>query len=229
MACARSATRPQISRCWWRARCRSIASRSCRRGRPARMSSRRSSTTRWSAGNLDGSSAEESMKSVTRLAAAVGLAVAFGACNTGPNPTDEVTKALKQAKLNEVSVDWDGGARVAHLRGRVDQPTDRQRAEEIAAAAVGTTGKVLNEVTIKGLTEKTAGDLDGDIKSTLKKMVDDDPVLRDRTVKFDVNNGAVTVKGEVQTADEKAKLTQLVHAAPGVKDFVNAVEIKPKS
>ena len=169
------------------------------------------------------------MKSVTRLATAGALAAVLAACHTGPNPTDEVNKALKQANLNEVSVDWDGGARVAHLRGRVDQPTDRQRAEEVATAAVGTTGKVLNEVTIKGLTEKTAGDLDGDIKSTLKKMVDDDPVLRDRSVKFDVNNGAVTVKGEVQTADEKAKLTQLVHAAPGVKDFVNAVEIKPNS
>jgi len=169
------------------------------------------------------------MKLVTRLGA-VGVAVfALTACNQGPNPTDEVTKALKQANLNEVSVDWDGGARVAHLRGRVERPTDRQRAEEVASAAVGTTGKVLNEVTIKGLNEKTAGDLDGDIKSALKKMVDSDPILRDRSVKFDVNNGAVTVKGEVQTADEKAKLTELVHAAPGVKDFVNAVEIKPKT
>jgi osmotically-inducible protein OsmY len=169
------------------------------------------------------------MKLVTRLGA-VGVAVfALTACNRGPNPTDEVTKALKQANLNEVSVDWDGGARVAHLRGRVERPTDRQRAEEVASAAVGTTGKVLNEVTIKGLNEKTAGDLDSDIKSALKKMVDGDPVLRDRSVKFDVNNGAVTVKGEVQTADEKAKLSELVHAAPGVKDFVNAVEIKPKT
>jgi osmotically-inducible protein OsmY len=169
------------------------------------------------------------MKSLTRLATAGALAAVLAACHTGPNPTDEVNKALKQANLNEVSVDWDSGARVAHLRGRVDQPTDRQRAEDVAAAAVGTTGKVLNEVTIKGMTEKTAGDLDDDIKSTLKKMVDNDPVLRDRSVKFEVNNGAVTVKGDVQTADEKAKLTQLVHAAPGVKDFVNAVDIKPKS
>src|SRR6476646_8517504 len=129
------------------------------------------------------------MKLVTRLGA-VGVAVfALTACNQGPNPTDEVTKALKQANLNEVSVDWDGGARVAHLRGRVDQPTDRQRAEEVAAAAVGTTGKVLNEVTITGMTEKTAGDLDDNIKSTRKKMVENEPVLRDRSVKFDVNNG----------------------------------------
>jgi len=71
------------------------------------------------------------MKLVTRLGA-VGVAVfALTACNQGPNPTDEVTKALKQANLNEVSVDWDGGARVAHLRGRVERPTDRQRAEEV--------------------------------------------------------------------------------------------------
>jgi osmotically-inducible protein OsmY len=169
------------------------------------------------------------MKSLARLAAVGAFSVALGACHTGPNPTDEVNKALKQANLNEVSVDWDSGAKVAHLRGRVDQPTDRQRAEEVAAAAVGTSGRVLNEVTIKGLNEKTAGDLDGDIKSALKRMVDNDPVLRDRSVTFDVNNGAVTMKGDVQTAEEKAKLTQLVHAAPGVKDFVNAVEIKPKS
>ena len=167
------------------------------------------------------------MKAVTTtLTTALGVTVALTACNRGPNPSDEVTRSLKQANLNEVSVDWDGSARVAHLKGTVEKPTDRARAEEIAAAAVGTTGKVLNEVTIKGLNEKTAGNLDGDIKDQLRKMVDNDPVLRDRRIKFEVNNGAVLVKGEVQTTGEKAKLTELVRAAPGVKDFANAVEIK---
>jgi len=169
------------------------------------------------------------MKAVLRFTCAVAAAAAIAACSHAPNPTEEVTRALKQANLNQVGVDWDGGARVAHLKGTVDKPTDRERAEEIATAAVGTTGKVLNEVTIKGLNEKTAGNLDGDIKDQLEKMVDSDPVLRDRRVKFEVNNGAVTVKGEVETTSEKAKLTELVRAAPGVKDFANAVEIKPKS
>jgi osmotically-inducible protein OsmY len=167
------------------------------------------------------------MRAAAPIISGLALAVALCACNRAPNPTDEVTRSLKQATLNEVSVDWDGGARVAHLKGSVDRPTDRQRAEEIAAAAVGTTGKVLNEVTIKGLNEKTAGNLDGDIKAQLKSMLDRDPVLRDRSVSFEVNNGAVLVKGEVQTAGEKAKLTELLRAAPGVKDFANAVEIKP--
>ena len=167
------------------------------------------------------------MKAALSVMSALALAAALGGCNRGPNPTDEVTRSLKQANLNEVSVDWDGSARVAHLKGTVEKPTDRQRAEEIATAAVGTTGKVLNEVTIKGLNEKTAGNLDSDIKDQLEKMVDNDPILRDRSVKFEVNNGAVLVKGEVQSAGEKAKLTDLVRAAPGVKDFVNGVEIKP--
>jgi osmotically-inducible protein OsmY len=159
------------------------------------------------------------------LVAAAGLAAA---CNsTGPNPSEQVLTGLKNANLNDVAIEWDSSARIAHLKGTVDKPTDRQRAEDIATATVGTTGKVLNEVTIKGLNDTTAGNLDGEIKSQLKKMRDADAILRDRDIDFEVNNGVVTVKGEVRTADEKNKVTELVRAAPGVKDMANALEIKP--
>ena len=76
---------------------------------------------------------------------------------------------------------------------------------------------MLNEVTIKNVNDKTAGDMDRDINKHLKDAVDADQVLRDRDIDFDVNNGAVTVKGTVHTAAEKNKVTQLVQAAPGVK------------
>ena len=155
------------------------------------------------------------------------LAGAGVACNSGPNPSDQVQSSLKAANLNDVNVEWDSSARIAHLKGTVDRPTDRQRAEDIATATVGTTGKVLNEVTIKGLNDTTAGNLDSPITSQLKKMRDADPILRDRDIDFDVNNGVVTVKGEVRTAEEKSKVTELVRAAPGVKDMANALEIKP--
>jgi osmotically-inducible protein OsmY len=160
------------------------------------------------------------------VAAALG---AFPACSRRPDPTESIDKALKSANLDRVSVDWDGSAGVAHLRGSVDRSTDRDRAEEVAAAVVGTTGKLLNEVTIRGVNEHTAGNLDGDIKRQLKKMLDADPVLRDRSITFEVNNGAVTVKGDVASAEESARLTELVRAAPGVKAFVNAAAIKPKT
>lgn len=97
---------------------------------------------------------------ITTLTTAPAVAVALTACNRGANPSDEVTRSLRPANLNEVSVAWDGSARVAHLKGTVEKPADRERAEEIAAAAVGST-------------------------------------------------------------------TELVRAAPGVKDFANAVEINP--
>jgi osmotically-inducible protein OsmY len=161
--------------------------------------------------------------------AATLVLLAAAACNSGPNPTDNISKALKASNFNEVSVTWDRSAHIAHLKGTVDRSTDRARAEEVATAAAGSDGKVLNEITIKGLNEKTAGNLDGDIKDQLRQMVKGDPILRDRNLSFDVNNGVVTVKGDVQTADEKTKVTDLVRAAPGVKDMANAVEIKPKT
>ena len=164
-----------------------------------------------------------------KMSLATGLiaAIMMTACNRTPDPSASTEKALKDANLTDVKVDWDRDARVAHLKGTVDTPTDRQRAEDVASAAVGTTGKVLNELTIKGVNDKTAGDFDGQIKRTLKQMISDDPTLRDRDIDFDVNNGAVTVKGTVHTAAEKNKVTQLVRAAPGVKEMANALEIQP--
>ena len=163
-----------------------------------------------------------------KMSLATGLiaAIMMIACNRTPDPSASTEKALKDANLTDVKVDWDRDARVAHLKGTVDTPTDRQRAEDVASAAVGTTGRVLNELTIKGVNDKTAGDFDGQIKRTLKQMISDDPTLRDRDIDFDVNNGAVTVKGTVQTAAEKSRVTQLVQAAPGVKELANALEIK---
>lgn len=159
---------------------------------------------------------------------AISLGVAACSSYSAHDPTDSAEKALKEANLNDVEVDWDREARVAHLKGTVDSPTDRERAEQVATTAVGTSGKVLNEVTVKGLNERTADDLDGRIRSDLKRMVNDDQVLRDRDIEFDVNNGVVTVKGEVRTAAEKIRASEIVQAAPGVKDMANALEIKPK-
>jgi osmotically-inducible protein OsmY len=59
-------------------------------------------------------------------------------------------------------------------------------------------------------------------------MVDDDQVLSDRDINFEVTNGVVTIKGEVRTAAEKTKATEIARAAPGVKDLANALEIRPK-
>ena len=109
-----------------------------------------------------------------------------------------------------MNVDWDKDARVAHLKGTVDSARERERAAQVAETAVGTSGKVLNEVTVENVNEKTADDMDGRIRSELKDMIGRDQVLRDRDIDFDVNNGVVTVKGEVRTTAEKTKVSDMV-------------------
>jgi hyperosmotically inducible protein len=167
------------------------------------------------------------MRAYLRLVPVTAVVAALAACSERPDPTEQAEKALEQANIQGVDVDWDGDARIAHLQGTVESATDRQRAEEIATASVGTSGTVLNELTVKGVNDDLADDLDGRIRSSLNDMVERDQVLKDRDVNFDVANGVVTVKGEVRTAAEKAKVSELVRSAPGVKDFANALDVKP--
>jgi osmotically-inducible protein OsmY len=166
----------------------------------------------------------------TFFAAVIAFSVAAAACGSGSaaSPASNTEKALKDAHLNDVKVDWDSDARIAHLRGTVDSPADRERAEQVASSTVGTSGRVLNEVTIKGINADTAGDLDGQIKSALKRMVNNDPILKDRDINFEVHNGVATVKGDVRSVAEKTKVSEIVRSAPGVKDFANALEIRPE-
>jgi osmotically-inducible protein OsmY len=166
---------------------------------------------------------------VAALAIASAVVVSGAACHRAPDPSQTVNRALTDANLDQVKVDWDRDAHIAHLTGTVATPTDRQRAQDVASAAVGTSGRVLNEVTIRGVNDKSAGALDDDIKDMLKQTIRAEPSLKDRDIDFEVHNGVVTIKGEVRSAAEKSRLTELVREAPGVKDMANAVEIKPKS
>ena len=98
--------------------------------------------------------------------------------------------------MQQVDVKVDDDEHIVHLKGVVGSMAERSRAEEVADAVVGTTGRVLNELTVKGLNDTTAGDLDGDIQENLDKMIDNDPTLKQRDINFEVVNGMVTIKGD---------------------------------
>jgi hyperosmotically inducible periplasmic protein len=150
------------------------------------------------------------------------------ACNRAPDVKGEVQQSLKQANIDDVNVDYDKNEKVVHLKGSVDSAAERQRAEDVATQAVGTSGKVLNELTIEDVNEKTADNMDGQIRDRLSEAVDRDTTLKDRSINFDVNNGVVTVKGTVRSQAEKNRVDEIVKNAPGVKDFANGLEIERK-
>ncbi len=169
------------------------------------------------------------MRSLARFAGTAALTVCLAftlGCGRRDETKQNVSNALKQANLQRVDVDYDRDARIVHLRGKVDSLAERTKAEDVASATVGTSGRVLNELTVVGMNDKTADNMDGQIRDTLDKMVDNDPVLKERDINFDVNNGVVTVKGDVRSAEEKNRVGDLVKAAPGVKDMANALEVK---
>lgn len=157
---------------------------------------------------------------------ALAVAVSLSAgCHRGPDTEGNVRKALEQANMQQVDVKVDNESNIVHLKGTVNSMTERTRAQEVADAVVGTTGRVLNELTVKGLNDTTADDLDGQIRKSLDKMIDNDPTLKERDIDFDVSNSMVTIKGEVRTADEKNRVGDMTKAAPGVKDIANGLRI----
>jgi osmotically-inducible protein OsmY len=156
------------------------------------------------------------------------IAALAAGCGEKVDTQKNVSEALEEANLPHVAVDVDDESKIVHLKGTVGTMSEKTRAEEVAAAAVGTSGRVLNELTVEGLSGRAASDLDTELLDVLDRMVDDDQVLRERDVNFEVVNGAVTVKGEVRSAAEKNRVTRIVKSAPGVKDFTNALEIHPE-
>jgi len=164
--------------------------------------------------------------SVSMVPAAFISIVLVGGCTRGPDPKNLVADELKNANINDVNVDYDRKAQVVHLKGAVDSAAERSRAEDIARRAVGTSGTVANELTVKGVDQRTADDHDGDIRRVLKDKVDIDPALNDRHINFDVNNGVVTIKGDVRTAAEKQKVGQMAQSTENVKEVVNSLDVK---
>ncbi len=163
------------------------------------------------------------------LVAVVAVAFLIAACSRNSNdPKSRVDKALDSANIKGVHTSYDRDADVVHLQGTVDSVDAKQRADQIATGAVGTSGKVLDELKVQGMDEKPAADQDALIRDTLRDEVKKDPVLQDRDIKFDVNNGVVTVKGDVRTPEEKAKVSEMVRSVDGVKQMANELDIKPK-
>jgi len=148
------------------------------------------------------------------------------ACHRAPDTKDTLRKALDQANMHQVDVKVDDNERIVHLKGTVASMSERSRAEEVADAVVGTSGRVLNELTVKGLNDTTADDLDGAISKNLDRMIDNDPTLKQRDINFEVTNGMVAIKGEVRSADEKNRVGEMTKAAAGVKDVANGLKIE---
>jgi len=145
-----------------------------------------------------------------------------------PDVTNDIRHALDQGGLNDVSVKQDRDKGVITLGGKVPSDDDKAKAESIAKSVAGSE-VVSNEVAVRprgdeGTARKVDSDLDSGIDKNLDAMLVQHKLKND--VRYDVNNGVVTLKGTVQSMDRRASVQKLAEQVPNVKQVVNELEVK---
>lgn len=137
----------------------------------------------------------------------------------------KVNDELKAAKLDDVRADWKADEKTLHLKGEVERAADKARAEELAKQAVGTSGRVVNEVTVEGTNAEA---MDDQIEQQLDRAFkEDDEWDKDKLdLTFDAKAGVVTITGDAPSEALKKRVEEKVKSIEGVKDVVNNLEVK---
>ena len=161
---------------------------------------------------------------VTRAAWLCSVVLAL-ACARSSDTEQNVRKALEQANMRSVDIVVDEAANTVHLAGTVKTLAERTRAGEIAAATVGTSGRVVNDLTVEVL-EEPANNPDQLLTNAIDHALDGDPVLKERDVNVEVASGRVTLRGEVRTSRERTRVEQIVRGVEGVTEVANELQIQ---
>ena len=143
-----------------------------------------------------------------------------------PDVEARVNDQLKAGKLDDkVKVDWKKDEQAVHLSGKVDSAAEKARAEYIAQKAVGTSGRVVNEVAIASV---DMGSVDDRIEEQLGRIFEDRTEwdFDGKGVTFDSKEGVVTITGHVESAAIKAKIGERARTVEGVKDVVKVRKVQ---
>jgi hyperosmotically inducible periplasmic protein len=170
-------------------------------------------------------------KSVSIVLVACAIALMLACSDRPPKAPDvagDIRHSLDQAGLNDVSVSQDRDKSVVTLSGKVATDDDKARAESVARSIAGTE-VVSNEIGVRpngdeSTAKKVDSDLDSGIDKNLDAMLIQHKMKRD--VRYDVNNGVVTLKGDVPSQAQRSSVEKLAEQVPNVKQVVNELEVK---
>ncbi len=165
--------------------------------------------------------------SIVLLTLAIAATLACSNNAKAPDVTNNIRNALNQAGLNDVSVSQDRDKNVVTLTGKVANDDDKARAESIAKSIAGNQ-VVSNEIGVRPNGDNTAKKVDSDLDSGIDKNLDAMLVQHrlKNDVRYDVNNGVVTLKGNVPSPTQRASVEKMAQTVPNVKQVVNELEVK---
>jgi hyperosmotically inducible protein len=126
---------------------------------------------------------------------------------------------------NAINVDARDGMVV--LRGKVNSAEEKKAAEDVARRIEGVT-QIKNNLEVVPSTEKKAVDRKVDeIKKAVTDRLSADARLKGSDVEVRADNGVVTLTGEAQDVNARARASELARGVAGVKAVKN--ELKEKS
>ncbi len=171
------------------------------------------------------------MKKAFLAVLALSMILAIGCSKNranSPAMKDNVENSLKQAGYNDINVDEDRDKGVITLKGNVKTPEDKDKAEQTAKAAAGSE-IVANELLVAGNDESHAKDVagasDDAIEARWKEFVKANR-LENQHIRANAKNGVLTLKGDVDTPEQRMEVEQNAAKIGGVTQVVNELTVK---
>ena len=142
---------------------------------------------------------------------------------------DDVTKALEQADLKEVTVSEDQDKNTITLGGKVHSSDAKAKAADIAKTAANTR-IIANEISVQPVGSESqakdvASNLDDGIEKDYKAALISTG-LDKQHVSFKAKNGVLTLTGSVRNANERQHAEKLAAGIPNVQQVLNQIEVR---
>ena len=152
-------------------------------------------------------------------------------CSRKESVRENVLGALDQAGLKKVEVKEDRVKHVLRLGGRVGSPEEKSRAEAVArGVAPGWT--MANEISVEpvGL-ESEAKTIQSETDKAIERGYKAALVanqLDKQPIEYGAKNGALTLKGTVDSVEQRNKAEQIAAKTPYVQQVINQIEVKQR-
>jgi hyperosmotically inducible protein len=150
-----------------------------------------------------------------------------GTTAKSPDISDNLTKALYQSGLKEVTVSQDRDKGIVTLGGQVASESEKAQAEALANSLAA--GQVVADqiAVIPAGTGKEVQAVNSDLDQGIEKNLDAVLIQNKMhdSVHYAVKNGVVTLNGEVNSERVRTSAEQLATGVPNVRQVVNALEV----
>jgi hyperosmotically inducible protein len=145
-----------------------------------------------------------------------------------PDVSDSIRKSLDQSGFKDVTVSQDRDKGIVTLGGQVASENDKSQAESIAKSLAGAQVVADQIAVIPVGAEKEARAVNSDLDQGIEKNLDAALIQNKlhKSVKYEVKNGVVTLTGEVNSEDKRARAEKVATGVPNVTQVVNNLQVK---